>query len=504
VYTIRINTDGKRRGSFSCSCPSDYYPCKHISVVEEAIAERIAQNAGESGKSFGMRVEELLGKLTHKELLNFTARLARNNPDLTSALFLAFSEKIEHENGNMYILLIRRELENVRFSEDMYESEYDISIDALDQWAERAEQYLEEGKPGEAVLIAQAYLEEFAWWLDEIVDSDFIDWIPQDYQSRPFDILEKAASSPQVNAKEIYDYCMNEMAKEKYEGWYMRDCFHNLLAKLAEEVDPEAFIRMQEDLLNAVEDKRSGKAEKILRRIIDFYTNWQKPETAWNYVEANIQITGFRKMVIEKRIEQKKFGEAKTLVHDYLDSNPDSYRSNDWNDYLLQIAQGENDIPAIRSIAYSFIKDNFREPYYRIYQSAFSAEEWPEQFEALLQHYETKEGLWGGCAAELLAAEGMAERLMTHIGKTPALEKLEKYASVFAAAFPVETLALFRNTVDRYMEKHTGRDHYEHIVSVFKKMEEIPGGDVVTADMTRFYLARYKNRRAMIEMLNRR
>ena len=44
VYTIKISTDGKRRGSFSCSCPSDYYPCKHIAIVEAAIAERVAKN----------------------------------------------------------------------------------------------------------------------------------------------------------------------------------------------------------------------------------------------------------------------------------------------------------------------------------------------------------------------------------------------------------------------------------------------------------------------------
>jgi mRNA deadenylase 3'-5' endonuclease subunit Ccr4 len=92
---------------------------------------------------------------------------------------------------------------------------------------------------------------------------------------------------------------------------------------------------------------------------------------------------------------------------------------------------------------------------------------------------------------------------MKHIEKAPALEKVEKYYPVFAAAFPAETLALFRNAADRYMEKNTGRDHYEHIVSVFKKMEQIPGGDVVTADMTRRYLAQYKNRRAMIEILTR-
>lgn len=505
VYTIKINTGGKGRGSFSCSCPSDYYPCKHIPIVEEAIAERLAA-AGKRkmGDSAGVSVEELLGKLTHKELYDFTARLVRNDPALTSAVFLAFSDKIEHENGNKYLLLIRGELKKFRFSEELYDSEYDISIDALDQWAEKAEECLEKGKSGEAVLIAQAYLEEFARWLDETVDGDFIDWIPEEYESRPFEILEKAALSPKVNTKDLYDYCLSEMTKEKYARRYMLDGFHNLLAKLAAEVNPEAFIRMQEDLLSGIKDKSSNEAEKIVRRIVDFYNGCQKPEMAWNYVEKNIQITSFRKMAVEKRIEQKRFDEAKKLVQDYLAADSDGYRRNDWNDYLLQIAQGKNDIPAVRSIAYSFIKDDFRESYYRIYRSAFSADEWPEQFEHLLASYEAQKSYWEDDAANLLAAEGMAERLMEHIGKTPSLDAMEKYHSVFAGAFPAQTLDLFRSAVDRYAEKNTGRSHYERIVSVFSKMEQIPGGDAVTADMTRFYLVRYKNRRAMVEILTKR
>ncbi|MDR1210743.1 MAG: SWIM zinc finger family protein [Spirochaetaceae bacterium] len=44
VYTIKIATDGKRRGEFSCSCPSDYYPCKHI--PDEKIPGSAALAAG--------------------------------------------------------------------------------------------------------------------------------------------------------------------------------------------------------------------------------------------------------------------------------------------------------------------------------------------------------------------------------------------------------------------------------------------------------------------------
>jgi hypothetical protein len=103
-----------------------------------------------------------------------------------------------------------------------------------------------------------------------------------------------------------------------------------------------------------------------------------------------------------------------------------------------------------------------------------------------------------------LAAEGMAERLMEHIGKKLSLEKMEKYHPFFATAFPEKTLDLFRKAVDHYAENNTGRTCYEHIVSVFKKMKKIPGGSAVTADMKAQYLVTYKNRRAMVEILSRK
>ncbi|MDR1175282.1 MAG: hypothetical protein LBK83_07430 [Treponema sp.] len=448
-------------------------------------------------------IEELLNTLTHEELYDFTVRIIKNNPDLTNAVFLEFSERIENKSGNKYVSIIRGELAGIEFDDNDYYSEEDICIDALDEWIEKAEQYLKEKKPHEAVLIAQAYIEEFASWLRENANDDFTDCISEDYQARPFEILKKAAAAPQVNVKDLYDYCMSELSKKKYAGLHMADCFNDLLMPLSMEVNPEAFIKLQQSLLEKAEDKSSYGAEKILNRIIDFYRKRHDPKTAWKYVEENIQIESFRRMVIEKRIKQKKFPEAKKLIHDYTGKKENKYRSDFWDDYLLQIARGEKDVPAIQSISYSFIKDSFREKYYRIYKSAFGANEWPERFENILQHYEAQKSLWDDPAADLLAAEGMAERLMEYIGKKLSLEKMEKYHSFFAGAFPEKTLALFRKAVDHYAENNTGRTYYKHIVDVFGTMKKIPGGASVVADMKARYLITYKNRRAMGEILNR-
>jgi uncharacterized Zn finger protein len=505
IYTIKINTDGKHRNDFSCSCPSDRYPCKHIAMIEEAIAERIAKNAKvqKGGKGKEMSAGELLKKLSHEELYQFTARIIQNNPDLSNAVLLEFAEKIETNNDNKYIPIIRRALEVLEFDEeDYYDDEMGPDIDILDQWFEKARQYLKEKKSREAVLVAQACIGEYALWLEQL-DNNMIEYISEEYQSIPFEILEKAAVDPEVDVKALYDYCMAEIHKKKYSGLAMLDGFHHLLMKVSAKVNPDAFIALQYNLFNELQDKSSYGAKHILERIIDFYKSRHQPGKAWKCVEENIQIASFRKMVVEKKIKQKEFTEAKKLIHDYIDQfkEQNKHYSDDWDDFILQIAQQEKDTPTIRDVSYSFIKGSFTDNYYRIYKSTFNPGEWTEEFEKLFRHYENEVDSFTNPAADLLSAEGEAERLMEYIEKELSTESLEKYYRFFASAFPEKTLALFRKAIDQYAEKNVGRTYYEHIVGLFRKMAKIQGGDAVVDDMKSQYKIKYKNRRAMMEML---
>jgi len=89
LYTIKITTDGKKAVKFSCSCPSDYYPCKHISIVENAIAEKIADNK-KLVKCGGLKVEDLITNVPAEKLREFIITQAKYNPDLLNAVLLEF------------------------------------------------------------------------------------------------------------------------------------------------------------------------------------------------------------------------------------------------------------------------------------------------------------------------------------------------------------------------------------------------------------------------------
>jgi hypothetical protein len=121
----------------------------------------------------------------------------------------------------------------------------------------------------------------------------------------------------------------------------------------------------------------------------------------------------------------------------------------------------------------------------------------------MISHYDKKDNHYHNSVADILLAEKAEERLMKYIEKHLSIEVLEKYYTGFVASFPEKTLALFRQTIDKYAERNMGRDSYEYIAGLLKKMIKIEGGKVLVTDMINQYKIRYRNRRAMMEILNR-
>jgi hypothetical protein len=503
IYTIKITTDGKQAGRFSCSCPSSYYPCKHISIIKNAIAERIAkkEDNDENNESLNsVSIAKILKNVSPKELYYFIVRQAKYNSDLTNAILLEFVHKIDKEQ-NPYNAIFKNALGEINVDYDDYYEE-NFSIDILDQWLDKAHSHVDEKEYQEALLICKAYIEEFAVWLDE-EDSNILDYIGEDYLSQPFALLRKIAECPEVNTEELFDYCMAEMKKEKYANIGMLDEFNDVLAYTASS-NEESFMRLQDSLLDEIENKSSYGAEKILRRKITFYRENNQPEKAWEIMEDNLQIENFRKQVVERDIAQGDIHKAKQLINDFLAAKEEDDRVyNSWSKYLLEIAQKEEDIPAIRQICFNFIKDSFLEEYYQIYKKTFSSDEWTAAVEELILHYRNNTNNFNHSIADIYAAEQYSGRLMAYIEQYLTIDRLVQYYTAFFNSYPEKTLTLFQNLINSYAARNTGRSCYEHIISLFAKMLQIKNGEKIVLEMVSQYKSLYKNRRAMIEILER-
>lgn len=502
TYTIKIVINGAKVNAFSCSCPSDYYPCKHIPMVQEEIKKRISVARQLSPKEEDVSVESVLKNVSIDELRNFIIRLAQYNQDLSNAVLLEFSQKISSSGGNNYSGIIRKALKKLDFNdEDFYEyDESYIEIEILDQWIEKARQLANKENFSEAIWVCKACIEEYADWLSE-ARGDIQDYIIDDtYQYSPFEILEEIVSKSDLFSTELYEYCKTEISKIKYKTTGICDAFNDLMGKLAPTAAPKSFIEFQDQLLSEISDKKSNEARQVIQRKIDFYNTTAQPDKAWELIASNIQIEFYRKEWVEKKIAENKLNEAKKLIMDFLSTN-NGYHQFQWDELLLTIAQRENDIPAIRRISFSFIEKQFKTTYYQAYKSTYTTQKWLPEIEHLIRHYQENSRGFSSNIAELLLAENQTERLMDYVEKYLSIHALDMYHIHFPSS--EKTLILFRRAIDEYAQKNIGRTHYEYIARLFTKMNKIQGGNVVVDEMILNYKLLYKNRRAMIEILNR-
>ena len=505
VYTIKVTLDGKKAVKYSCTCPSDYYPCKHIDYIEKAIAKQMAINEKQN-KSGGLRLEDLIKTVSVEKLREFIITQAKYNEELLNAILFEFAVNAESTKGNKYSSIIQKALASVHLDmEDYYYyDEEPQNIDVLDQWLEKAQECVQQKQYSEGILICKACIEEYSQWLHSIDGDGY--YFSEEYQSIPFDIMEEAAEHlDNSDKKALFNFCRSALKEKKYGKTDFYYGFHDLLANLALTVDPNEFIVLQDELLADVDDKSSSAAETILQRKINFYRRLNKPNKAWALIEENIQITSFRQELVEKRIKENNFLEAKRLINDFLadqDGKANLYRDNTWHKLLLEIAQKEKDIPAIRELSYRFIERHFDEGNYEIYKATFSAREWAGEVEKLLLQYDDKK-YFNSSAANLMVAEKETERLLHYIEKYLSVDKLEAYYKIFVFQYPEKTLELFKRALISYAKNNLGRSHYEYISSLLKKMSRIKGGKKVVSELVTGFRVQYKNRRAMMEILKK-
>jgi hypothetical protein len=407
---------------------------------------------------------------------------------------------------NVYSMILRSALAKTDL-EDEASFDYDgnMYVEALDQWIDKIREHIGLNNCREALSICKACIEEFAAWLDDIDNDDI--YFAWDYESILSGLLKNIIEKPDsgVDAGELYDYCVSEMEKDKYAGTEMFEEFNNLLMFLSSRVNPDGFLALQDKLLEKVDDKSSYEAQVILRRKLNVYNENGRKKEAWELIRNNIQIESFREELVKKYIKEKKYGEAKKLIADLKEGRESAgggrYRTDVWDELLLDIAQKETDTPNIRKLAYLFIENDFQENYYHIYKSSFPAAEWPKAAAALIKHYQREKKYFSNSAADVMAAEKDAESLILYLEKYPSVSQLNDYYPVIAGKFPERLLSLFRSLIDDYAEQHTGRQSYADIIRWLKNMTKIKGGAAVAADMVGRYRVCYKNRRAMLEML---
>lgn len=515
IYTIKIKFTNGKLEKFSCTCPSDGYPCKHIPMVTSAIKEKIAKSDSQSFSQVQENLKKIIASVSQKELAEFVLKQSLYNPTLANAILLEFthSTKTENTESNKYNAIFKKIFDEAEFDEedrynyynDYYDEDEEFDLDELDEWLEKAQSHVEKGNYAEAEDIYRAIIEEYATWASE--NSGYAtDYISSDYQYVPFEMLMRMALNNQLDCDNLFEYCFIESEKSKYPLAYTIERFYDLMAVTAEsDENKKKFLDFQHNLLKNESNEKGNGAEQILSRIISFYEQNNQIDEAWKLREDNLQIDDFRKAVVSKYIEENKLTEAKLLISEYLKKNEtEFYFRHNWHDLLLTIALKESDTKEIRRITNIFLLRNFDKKYYRIYKSTFSSSEWNHEVEKLISIYQKESRNWfSSKIGNLLVEENDAKRLLDYVTRHCSTKTMENYYKYFVKSYPAETLRLFQLSINDYVKNNVGREHYEYTVKLMKIMQNIAGGIEIVSTMKANFKTLYKNRRAMMEILEK-
>ena len=511
-YTIEVKMDGDEAGEFECNCPSDYYPCKHIAIIEEAINEvRLSEVLAQGRNTIDIVPDnqeisllQMMDKVTLEELRKFVIVHARIDSAFEAKLKRHFFQPSTTAGG--YAALIRSELANFTIDfDDYYDSEETIEVDILDEWLEKASKALANGNTNEAIDIAKAIIEEYPTWLEE-QDSEVEDYLGDEYEVAPFNILTQAVAlekEPGKISDELFEFATNELPESKY-SYVTVDLFHDLLLTTAHTREQfQSFIVLQNGCLEVL-DKEGDKGERedIIRRKLALYMKSGDTDKEWDLLNQYIEIEDFRKLVVERHIADKKYGLARFLVKECLADNQAYWGSAKyWQEQLLKIAMLDNDINGRRESALALISSSFNEEHFNCYKETFSPVEWPKEREKLIAMYVEKNRGFNSNIAALYIAEADMAGLKDMLEKKGDVHDWLKYYRYLEDTYAPEVLIYFRNMLDSYATKNTGRSHYEFIVSVLYKMKALNGGLAVVRDMKHRYLTKFKNRPALCELL---
>ena len=76
---------------------------------------------------------------------------------------------------------------------------------------------------------------------------------------------------------------------------------------------------------------------------VDFLKSFKRDSEADKLIEDNSKYDTFRKMLVEKEIENKNYDRAISLVNEGIKINADRWQRSGWKDYLLKIAELKKD-----------------------------------------------------------------------------------------------------------------------------------------------------------------
>jgi uncharacterized Zn finger protein len=542
LYEVEIHLSQNRINYYECSCPYDHGPvCKHVAAVLYALQENKASSKKESNTakkpgrtakepSKKNMIQEILNKVSHQDLKKFLLEYALRKNEFGSMLLARFPNHTGVEGKEKYALIISSAIKSGTGRNGFIEyHQVKQIIKPIKELLQQAQDYFGKKYYAEAVAVCQAIIEELTRATEQMADES---GQASNAIETAFDLLEQIAeeSIPVPLRDSLFAYALKMAPEPLFYNIGLDVYWFELLDKLAKDAEKESqVIALVEDLLqkHAQKDKSLSKKNKSFRIIMSsffaddleekklaiylvrFLTNRGKADEVAAVIQKYKHISEFRELLLEQALKQQQYDVARQMIKEASSQDKASKfggYNNHWDQWLLRIAEAEQNIPEVQKLACSLFLQSFKPEYYRKLKQTYSPEAWPAQYENLVATLLKEEkNVWHNPwqIVPVLIEEKDWPKLFAYVSRRPELNLLLEVSKYLKKDYGPQLLPLFENTLYTYADSNTSKSGYKNVADVLQHITTLEGGKPLVRRLLADFRELFKKRRNMMEALNK-
>lgn len=516
-YTVRLTLENGIITEFVCDCPYDIGPvCKHVAAVifylqqdelklniktKRTKAEPVSKPT--KRKTVAQQLDEIIEKVTHEELKQFIKEKAEHNPPFRNLFLSSFSQYNSNDSKELYVNQVKSILKAASDRHGFIDwSAARIVGNSIDNLLESAQKQINNRNYSSAVFICTAVMEQMSEALQYSDDSNGDIGGCVDAAYNMLYAIAQEQLSENVR-KLIIEYCFTSFDKHSFSCWDWHIDVLRLAAML---------LKTEEELerIFALIDKghRSDYERNEAQSIkYDVLLKTKGESAAEKYLEQNITNSNLRREAIQKALNSKNYVRAISLAKDGInyDLKDKPGLAKEWYDWLLKIAQAQNDTERIIEYARQLLVDNYRneQDYYQILKKHIEPEKWNEFVEAVILDITTKKRwLDTNLIASIFIKEEWWDRLLELVKKTPDFKTIDLYFKYLSKHYTSEIVELYANAILKYMTISMGRDHYQNACRYIRKIIKLGARDKAN-EIISYLRTEYPKRKALMEELDK-
>lgn len=520
-YTVKLSIRNRVITEHSCNCPYDMSPvCKHVAAVifyleQEELGLTQSKKKGSSKKAkpssskptkrktIAQQVDDLLDKVTHDELTLFVRELAAKDSLFRDLLLASFAQYNPNESKALYTKQVKTLIKVARGKYGFLDSsgaEY-VSKE-LSSMLGLANHYIRKGNHKSAFFICTAIKDELISALEYADDMD------GNLTETIYDTFDTLAAIAQEDPPEevrelIFKYCLTSFSKRSFSGW---DWHLNFLRLAAYTLSTDSEMEELFKRIAAIPRSSEYEVKKAQEIQYDVLFKRKGKSVAQRYLEQNINNPSFRAQAIQDALDQKDYEKATALANDGIDQSS-GYPGLiiDWYDWLLKIAESQNDTERIILYARHLLQEshNPKRDYYQILKATVPPEQWNGFVETIVQEaMERKPYYRTDLVASIFIREEWWSRLLNLVKEERTLDQLAKYEKLLAQHFPNELADLYAERIIRYIENHVGRSHYRTACKYIRRMIKLGAREKADEVISQLRQTHYRKKALMEELDN--